>query len=177
MGGLAALRFVLSRQGGVEGAVVSSPLLAPHPSAEPSQATRLAARLLSKIAPGLLLPSDLNAGALSRDPAVVDAYTADPLVSHKVSARWYVDTMATADEVRAQAPLLRVPVLLMQSGGDRLVDPAATRRWAQAAPPEQVQFVWWEDLYHEMFNEPERHLVYDRTERWLTERMSGTVTD
>ena len=73
MGGLITIRAVLAKPGEVAGAVVSSPLLAPHPSAVPSRATRMAAGLLSKVAPGLLIPSGLDSSALSHDQAVVDA--------------------------------------------------------------------------------------------------------
>ncbi len=171
MGGLITIRAVLAKPGDVAGAVVSSPLLAPHPSAVPSRATRMAAGLLSKVAPGLLIPSGLDSSALSRDQAVVDAYVADPLVSSKVSARWFTATMGAAAQARAQAPALRTPMLLMQSGADRLVDPEATRRWAEAAPPQHLQFVWWDGFYHEMFNEPERQRVFDRVEEWLAEHI------
>lgn len=172
MGGLITIRFVLAKPDAVAGAVVSSPLLAPHPSAAPSAVTRAAATLLSKFAPGLLMPSGLDSNALSRDRAIVDAYVADPLVSSKVSARWFTATMAAAAEARAQAPALRTPMLLMQSGGDRLVDPEATRRWAEAAPPRFLRFIWWEGFYHEMFSEPGRERVFDRVAAWLIERMA-----
>ena len=170
MGGLITIRFVLANPDAVAGAVVSSPLLAPHPSAAPSAVARTAAGLLSKFAPGLLIPSGLDSNALSRDRAIVDAYVADPLVSSKVSARWFTATMAAAAEVRAQAPALRTPMLLMQSGADRLVDPEATRRWAEAAPPQVLRFIWWEGFYHEMFNEPGREGVLGSVEAWLLER-------
>ena len=172
MGGLITIRFVLAKPDAVAGAVVSSPLLAPHPSAAPSAVTRAAATLLSKFAPGLLMPSGLDSNALSRDRAIVEAYVADPLVSSKVSARWFTATMAAAAEARAQAPALRTPMLLMQSGGDRLVDPEATRRWAEAAPPRFLRFIWWEGFYHEMFSEPGRERVFDRVAAWLIQKMA-----
>ena len=54
---------------------------------------------------------------------------------------------------------LQTPMLMMQSGCDRLVDPAAPARWAENAPAGLVESVLWEDLYHEMFNEPEKGQV------------------
>jgi len=59
----------------------------------------------------------------------------------------------------------------MQSGDDRLVDPAATRRWAEAAPPGLVEYVEWDGLYHEMLNEPEQAQVLERISTWLTPRL------
>ena len=102
---------------------------------------------------------------------MVRAYIEDPLVSRKVSARWYAEILRAMDRAHAHAGQLQLPVLLMQSGSDRLVDPAAPARWAEAAPAGRVERVNWEGLYHEMFNEPEKSEVRDRTLEWLQARL------
>jgi len=173
MGGLIVVLRVLDNPSELNGAIVSSPLLAPHPSAEPSAVTKLASGLLSKLAPRMLISSGLDTSALSHDASVVEAYVNDPLVSKKVSARWFTTTMEAAARARQGAPGLKVPVLLMQSGDDRLVAPDATRLWAGAAPQKLVEFEWWDGFYHEMFNEPERARVFARVDRWLGERLPG----
>jgi alpha-beta hydrolase superfamily lysophospholipase len=167
MGGLIAVLYVLAKPEAVAGAVVSSPLLAPHPSAEPSCMLRAVSRILSAVAPRLLIASSLDTSALSRDPSVVDAYVNDPLVSHKVSPRWFTALQTAVDRAHQGAPALAAPTLLMQSGADRLVDPEATRRWARAAHTEFCEFVWWDGLFHEMFNEPEREQVLERAATWI----------
>ena len=70
-------------------------------------------------------------------------------------------------DIQAQATELRVPTLLMQSGADTLVDPETTRRWAAKVPAENIEFVMWDGLYHEMFNEPEKYQVRARVVDWL----------
>ncbi len=173
MGGLIVVLCLLDHPSEVDGAIVSSPLLAPHPSAEPSAVTKLASGLLSRLAPGMLISSGLDTSALSHDESVVEAYVNDPLVSNKVSTRWFTTTMEAAAKARQSAPGLKVPMLLMQSGDDRLVAPDATRLWASAAPQKLVEFEWWDGFYHEMFNEPERDRVFTRVDRWLGERVPG----
>lgn len=148
MGGTIVISRSLARQDGVEGAVVSSPLLGTHPKSEPPALVRAAAGMLSRIAPRLLMATNLDAAGLSHDPAVVEAYEQDPLVSHQASPRWYTETMAAIARAHAQAGSFKIPMLLMQSGADPLVDPEATRRWAKAAPAQFVEFVWWEGFYH-----------------------------
>jgi lysophospholipase len=61
-------------------------------------------------------------------------------------------------------------LLLMQSGSDRLVDPAAPARWAASTAAGLVELVNWEGLYHEMFNEPEKTRVRQRTLDWLQQQ-------
>jgi alpha-beta hydrolase superfamily lysophospholipase len=168
LGGLIVLSFLLARPGAAAGAVVSSPALGTHPRFEPNALTKAAARVLSKAWPGLLIPSRLDAARLSRDPAVVKAYVEDPLVSRKVSARWYTETVGAMAEANRRAGEWTKPLLLMQSGDDVLVDPEATRRWAAAAPPGLVEFAWWDGFYHEMFHEPEKDRVFERVQDWLS---------
>ncbi len=110
---------------------------------------------------------------LSHDAEVVEAYVGDPLVSTKVSARWFTEVLAAHQAPGRRRARLAVPALVMQSGSDRLVDPAATRGWAAAAPAGLVEYVEWEGLYHEMFNEPEKETVFAHMERWLDQRLAA----
>ena len=170
MGGLIAIRYALAKRDELNGVVVSSPALGTHPNFRPPRLLRLLVGILSRLAPRLRVPSDLDVEAISRDPAVVRAYRDDPLVSDKVSTRWYAEILRSMRTAMEAAPTLQLPMLLMQSGADRLVDPDAPRRWSRAAPSELVDLVIWDGLYHEMFNEPEKGRVRDRVLAWLDER-------
>jgi len=174
MGGLISLSFVLQNPEGLAGAVISSPALGAHPDFQPPAFLRLLVGVLDRLAPRLRFPSDLDTQAISRDPEVVRAYLEDPMVSRKVSARWYAEIMRAMGRAHANAGSLAVPVLLMQSGADRLVDPEEPGRWALSAPAGQVELVKWEGLYHEMFNEPEKPEVRLRTLRWLQQQLART---
>jgi lysophospholipase len=171
-GGLVALRYVLKRPGGITAAILSSPLLGVHASTRASPGLVALARVLSVLWPGLLLPNHLDASLLSHDPEVVRAYQADPLVSHRVSPRWFTSSMMAIRQAHERAPQLAVPLLLMVSGADRIVDPEASERFAARAPKGKLDLVLWDGLYHEMFNEPERETVFARMEAWLEERVS-----
>lgn len=167
MGGLVALRYLLNHSHEVQAAMISSPLLAAHPSAKPPAHLVRVAKILSAVWPTLLFKTKLDAAAISKDPAVVEAYRSDKLVSSKVSARWFTAVLAAQQDAFARTGNLRTPLLLMQSGADRLVDPGATARWAEQAAPELVSFYSWPGLYHEMWNEPERRQVFELMESWL----------
>ena len=172
MGGLITIHYVSAHPGQLAGAVISSPALAPHPDFRPPLLLRLLVGLLSRLVPRALFDSDLDVAALSRDPEVVRAYVDDPLVTRKVSARWYAELMKAMQRAFELAGTLQTPLLLMQSGADRLVDPGAPARWAAAAPPGLVEREDWDGLFHEMFNEPEKDRVRARTVKWLNARLS-----
>jgi lysophospholipase len=167
MGGLISIAYALSHPGRLDGAIISSPALGTHPEFKPPLLLKLLVSILSRLAPRLLVDSALDVSAISRDPNVVQDYIDDPLVSRKVSARWYSEIMKAMKRVHDQAASLQVPMLLMQSGADRLVDPGAPRQWADAAPDSLVELVTWEGLYHEMLNEPEKDRVRTRILDWL----------
>jgi alpha-beta hydrolase superfamily lysophospholipase len=173
MGGLVAARFVTealqatpapwSRP--VDALVLSSPALA----AELSTVQR------ALLAVGALVP-DLPAGNglrpewISRDPAVVRAYVGDPLVHDRVTPRLARFILQGAGCVLASAPRWRTPTLLMWAGADRCVAPRGSAQFAAAAPTAVVQSHRFDDLFHEILNEPERDLVLGHLVEWLDAR-------
>jgi len=167
MGGLITINYALERPEGLAGVIISSPALATHPEFKPPALLKILVSILSLVAPRVLVDSELDTQAISRDPEVVKAYLDDPLISQKISARWYSQLLKTMKKANRNAGALRVPMLLMQSGSDRLVDPSAPGRFASAAPAGLVDLVLWEGLYHEMFNEPEKDQVCTRLLEWL----------
>jgi acylglycerol lipase len=172
-GGLIVLLLVLRQPEGVDGALVSSPLLGVHPAARPGRIMRALAALLERVAPALIVPNPLDARILSHDPMIAASYDADPLVSHAVSAGWFAALRRAQGEVNDAASRLRTPTLIMSSGDDRLVDPSAAAAWAAAAPASLVEYVRWDGLFHEMLNEPpeRRAPVLARIDAWLDARL------
>ena len=166
-GGLLVLRHVLTRPDGIAGIIVSSPFLGLHPNAAPSAPLHMVANVISTFSPKLMFSKIAEPKFLSRDPQVAGAYVDDPLVSDTVSARWFTEVLQAQADTLARAPNLAVPALVMQSGDDRIADPAATRAWVAAAPAKLVDYVEWDGFYHEMFNEPEKEQVFEKMEGWL----------
>ena len=166
-GGLVTLSYALTHPAGLAAAIVSSPLLGVHPSTRASPGLVMLARVLSVLWPGVLLPNHVDASLLSHDPEVGRAYQEDPLVSHRVSPRWFTSAMLAMRRAHERSPQLALPLLLMVSGADRIVDPEASLRFAAQAPADKLDLVLWDGFYHEMFNEVERESVFTRMESWL----------
>jgi alpha-beta hydrolase superfamily lysophospholipase len=171
-GAMIALRYALRHPDGLNGIVMNSPLLGIHPLTAASPALAAAGRVLSIFAPRLRLGNNVNPAYMSRDPQVVASYRTDPLIGTKASARWFTSMLRAIDEAHAEAGRLSVPALVMAAGEDRCVDPEAVRRWAARAPEDKVEFVWWDGLFHETFNEPEKQKVFERIESWLEQRLA-----
>jgi len=171
LGGLIASRFVLGTPGAawardVDALVMSSPALDPGMNA--FQKGLLA--LLGPIAPNLAVNNGLKPAWISRDPAVVRAYQADPLVHDRVTPRLVRFIVDGGVAVRAAASSWRVPTLLMWAGSDRCVAPAGSAAFAAAAPRERVSSREFKPLFHEIFNEPEQGEVLGLLSAWLADR-------
>ncbi|MEO8690135.1 MAG: lysophospholipase [Solirubrobacteraceae bacterium] len=117
-------------------------------------------------------PSPVDATALSRDPAVVSAFEADPLVHHGPLPEQTVaalsEEIATFD---SRAKELTLPFLLMHGYADRLADPEKSRAFHAAAGSDAKILVLWAGLFHEIFNEPpeDREEPLERLSGWLDE--------
>lgn len=166
MGGLVAARFVAQAVRPVEALVLSSPALDPGLSAV--QQALLA--VSHALAPNVAVPNGLDVQAICRDPAVVEAYRRDPLVHDRVTPRLVRFIVEAGRYVQARAAAWSVPTLLMWAGQDRLVAPAGSARFAEAAPPQVVQSHCFAHMYHEILNEPDREQVLRVLEPWLAER-------
>jgi alpha-beta hydrolase superfamily lysophospholipase len=170
MGGLIATAHLLDHQQDYVGAVLSGPAV--KPGEPPSVATRIIGRLLSRLAPqtGIL---QLEAGAVSRDPAVVAAYVADPLVhSGKMSARLAAEMLDAMEHVQANAGRITLPVLIVHGSGDRLASPVGARELFEKLSSSDKEFHDFLGLYHEVFNEPERDEVLALVTGWIAQRIA-----
>jgi alpha-beta hydrolase superfamily lysophospholipase len=76
---------------------------------------------------------------------------------------------ATQAWARAAARELATPTLILMAGEDRLVSNEATLAFAQAAGA-IVEVKRYDNLFHEMFLEPEHQQVIADLVRWTTEK-------
>lgn len=173
MGALVAGQLVARKLRRVEALVMASPAIQPRLNL----LQRLLIRWLSPLLPIRRLASGLDARYLSHDDAVVRAYRADPLVHPHVSTRLAHFIEAAGRGLLARAPRWRVPTLLMWAGQDRIVSPAGSQAFAQAAPPQVLSAQVFPLHYHELFNEIDREPVYASLQQWLSERFAPIVLD
>ncbi|HVO39780.1 MAG TPA: lysophospholipase [Spirochaetia bacterium] len=167
LGGAQVLAYALKRNPSLAGVVASSPLLAP--GIKVPQLKINAGKLLSRIAPKMILSTDVPWDSLSRDSAFVEATRKDPLYKEGTSARLGVEFLAAGQWVTSQKKF-PLPLLLMQGTGDRHVSPPATIEWAKQLSGD-VTLKVWEDGRHELHNDIEKDKVVDFAIAWLTKHL------
>lgn len=163
LGGLVAARFVAERLRAIDALVLSSPAL----DAGMNAFQKLLLAVLGPLAPNLAVNNGLQPAWISRDPAVVRAYVADPLVHDRVTPKLVRFIVDAGEFVRARAARWTVPTLLLWAGSDRCVAPAGSAALATAAPKSMLTARAFAPLFHEIFNEPEQREVFAVLGEWL----------
>ncbi len=168
MGGLIAARYLLDRQDWFDGAALSAAAL--ETASPPSKTTLLIIRLLAAIWPSLGV-MQLDPAEVSRDPAVVRDYIEDPLVHNgKISAGLAHALFKTMAEVEAGRASIKLPLLIMHGEADAMTTPAGSEAFYQGVSSSDKQLRIYPELYHEIFNEPERLQVLSELRDWLYQR-------
>lgn len=166
MGGLITAAYAESMHEQADLLVLSAPALA----ANVSGGLKVAARLVSKVAPGVRLQAPTKGEQLSRDPAVGEAYFADPLVDLSATTRFGAELFSAMDETRENVDRINVPTLVVHGGDDTLVLPSAS---APLAAVDGVDRRVFPGLRHEMHNEPEAADVLEFVAGWLDVQISS----
>jgi len=165
MGSFIATQFVLRYQDELAGFISSgSPLTV---DTTVPRLMVIVGNLLNSLAPNLpLIKLDLN--AISRDPAVVAAYNSDPLVYQSpVRVRVAVSYNQALSGVRANLSQIRLPLLIVHGGADRLCPPSGSELMFREAASADKTLKIYPGLYHEVHNEPEKDTVLADLVAWL----------
>ena len=165
MGGAIVFGYGADHPGDYAAMVLSGPAVAAQ-DGQPAVKI-LAAKLLGRIAPGLPV-ENLPADAVSRDPQVVAAYEADPLVHHgRLPTGIGRALIELGESMPRRAGAITAPLLVVHGEADRLVPVAGSRRLVECIGSPDVHLKVYPGLYHEVFNEPEKAEVLDDVTSWI----------
>ncbi|MEL6123031.1 MAG: lysophospholipase, partial [Bacteroidota bacterium] len=133
--------------------------------------------ILQFLAPllGALFPklktTPLDITYLTRSEIVRNAYLTDPLVYRDgMRARTGALSLRLIKQMRQRFDEVRLPMLVMHGGADRLTMPEGTQLFFDRSSSQDKSIEIWEGLYHELINEPEQESVMDKIATWITSR-------
>ena len=170
MGGTVVALAAVTRETDAQGLILSGPALTTD-GASPLM-TRIVL-LLGRFFPSLRLRK-LDAAAVSRDPAVVAAYDADPLVERgKINAGTAAAMIRAMRTIDKHEPDIRLPLLVMHGTEDLLASPAGSQALHERASSTDKTLRLYAGLYHEILNEPEQQEVLGDVLAWLDARTGG----
>lgn len=169
MGGNIVLNYILRHptshhSAGVQAVIASAPAVG---KLDVPPVLAFVSRLLSSILPKLSVPTGLDATAVSRDTAVVQAYQNDPLVHGQGTPRFATEIASSAEWAMAHAAEFRPPLLLLHGDADRLVNVQASRDFFARVPHNDKKLIIYEGGYHESHNDIHQQQVVEDIEAWL----------
>jgi alpha-beta hydrolase superfamily lysophospholipase len=126
---------------------------------------------LSHIAPHAhVLP--LKNEDFSRDPKVVAAMNADPLIAHETQPTQTVAAMVRADErLKEEFPLITLPVFILHGTADKATRPSGSQAFYDAAGSTDKTLKLYEGGFHDLLNDTDKVTVMADVTRWVDERL------
>ncbi|MGB7603922.1 MAG: lysophospholipase [Lutisporaceae bacterium] len=170
MGGLIVLYYMLS--GGsreINGVIASSPYI--KDKIDIPKVKYLIGKVAASICPKLKIDSGLKGEMVCRDKDIAEFYNRDTLNCSKVTAKWFVELEKARNLLVEMQKEFTVPCLILQAGGDIVVDSEVVRQFYQGISSKDKEFISYDDFYHEILNDPEREQVLDKINSWMDTRL------
>ena len=94
---------------------------------------------------------------ISKDPEVRSRYQSDPLIyKGKIRARKGYEVMMSMEYVMERFTAIDLPILVMHGVDDKITDPLGSQMLFDGVSSNDKSLKYFDGLYHEIFNEPER---------------------
>lgn len=169
MGGGVVFGYGVEHPGDYTAMVLSGPAVYAQDAVSPFMIG--VAKVVGGILPGLPV-EQLPTEAVSRDPEVVAAYMADPMVHHgKLPAGIAKALIEVGESMPQRAPALTAPLLVVHGEQDKLIPVDGSRHLLECVGSTDAHLKVYPELYHEVFNEPERDLVLDDVTSWIETKL------
>jgi alpha-beta hydrolase superfamily lysophospholipase len=169
MGGAIVFAYGVQHADDYDLMVLSGPAIAAHTGV--SKAKAIIGKALGSTLPDLPIEA-IDADAVSRDLKVVADYKADPLVYRgKVPAGIGKALLVVGEKMHLLAPGITAPLLVVHGEQDKLVAAEGSRRLVKHVGSRDVELKVYPELFHEVFNEPERDQVLDDVVTWISARL------
>ncbi|HOO56601.1 MAG TPA: lysophospholipase [bacterium] len=167
-GSLISARYALKYGDGISGLVLSG-----IPIRQGFEVNPLKLKLglaLAKVVPGLTVPGEIPPEDICRDKKVVQDYINDPLVFKVNSVGFAREFFWAMEDLLSRAAEFKHPVLFLHGGSDKLCSPPAAKEFYEKISSDDKEFILYDGLYHEVFNEFEKEDIIAGAIQWLNKR-------
>jgi alpha-beta hydrolase superfamily lysophospholipase len=135
------------------------------------EAAALLIKGISHLAPHLHIFT-LKNEIFSRDPAVVAAMNADPLIADESQpAETSAELIKAAERLKANMPKYRVPILIIHGTADKATRYQGSEYFYEHAGSTDKTLKLYEGHYHDLLNDVGKEDVMADVQSWLDERI------
>jgi alpha-beta hydrolase superfamily lysophospholipase len=108
----------------------------------------------------------------SRDPKVVDAMNADPLIAHETQPTKTLAEMVRADErLKNEFPKITLPVLILHGTADKATRPSGSQLFFATAGSKDKTLKMYDGTFHDPLNDVGKETVMADITRWIDARL------
>lgn len=166
-GGVVASTYVFEHQDTVAGLICESFAL----DVGVPDAAALLIKGISHLAPHLHIFT-LKNEIFSRDPAVIAAMNADPLIANESQpAETSAELIKAAERLKANMPRYRVPILIIHGTADKATRYQGSEYFYEHAGSTDKSLKLYEGHYHDLLNDVGKEDVMADVQSWLDERI------
>jgi alpha-beta hydrolase superfamily lysophospholipase len=178
-GALVALNTVLSGKHSFRGCVVASPAIAVE-STPALRVLETVSKPLVWLFPTARLVAGVNFAGLTRDPAFLEDYMADPLNGTEnlttlmaVQVSLGMKQLQSCPQVEdPKSTFCNVPLLVLQGTEDKVTSVKVVQDFMHRAKTKDKELKLFPGLFHCLWNEPEKQQVMDYASNWLNSRFA-----
>ena len=110
----------------------------------------------------------------SRDPNVVAAMNADPLIAHETQPTQTVAELVRADErLKNEFPLITLPLLILHGTSDKAAKASGSQIFFDAAGSKDKTLKLYDGHVHDLLNDVDKEAVIGDIKDWLSGRLSS----
>jgi alpha-beta hydrolase superfamily lysophospholipase len=108
----------------------------------------------------------------SRDPKVIEAMLADPMIADEVQPTSTVAALVRADErLKKEFPLIKLPVLILHGTADKVTKPSGSRLFYDTAGSTDKTLKLYEGHAHDLLNDLGKEGVLADIRAWIDARV------
>jgi len=177
MGGMVQLKFLIESYSEkdfplIKAQVCSAPLLGLAVTVPPIKAA--GAEIMSRLFPKITMWNELNYNMLTRDPAVMKEFAADPLRHDVLSSRVFLGYKENFYTLPNHADRIHLPTLFQLAEYDPVVStPAAKSFFEKIGSAKKRIIVYGDDAKHEIYNDIIRQQVFQDMKKFLDGIIAG----
>ena len=110
----------------------------------------------------------------TENPRWLEFLRKDPLALHQATARLLVESVRLDTYLRFSAKCVKLPVLLLLAGKDRIIRNDCTRRYVESFGSSDKTILEYPDSHHTLEFEAEPDPIIDDVIGWLNDHLPGT---
>lgn len=174
MGGAVLATYVASHKPEVKGLIFSSPLFMVDDP--PAKILQMIAAVTSKLMPKGYVPKFmyyLDPTLISSQPEETRAYAEDPHVYHGLlrNRTGHELNAMMLKRIKGDIACIKLPFLAVHGSADGITSPSSSQYLYDHAPAADKQLSFFDDCYHELFNDFKRDEVLDTVLDWLEDHI------